>query len=688
MKQWPLNKAYFWETAPFFRILLPFIAGIICYDADLRFPVLYALLLFFVAAAIFIFAAFRKIHHAITFTAIHLAIIVAGWLLSYYYDIRNISNWFGHQTNMTEVFVTTLTKDPQEKDKTFKLEVSVVGSLNEQGLTQTQGKAFVYVYKEQQTPDLKAGDTILIPNNWQTIKNSGNPFEFDYANYCRRNNILYQQFLSAGELVKHNSTAPFDRSITSRAHDYCTKTLEYYVKDATTLGILQAMLIGDEANFDPELRQAYAETGIIHVIAISGSHLTVFFFLISFLLSWIRNKKHQWIKYAIAIPLIWFYVVMAGAPPSAVRAAAMFSLLAIGFMLQKSSNSLNQLLATAFILLCAEPMWIFSVGFQLSFIAVLALVLFYLPIYRWYTPSNKLIKLIWATTAASIAAELLVAPIVIYYFHIFPVLFIVANIIAYCFMGIVLILGMAIILFSLIAPIAKFIAAICTVLTSFFNRIIVFLHELNPRSFGQLQLSELETVVLYIAIVCFAVYFIQKTRRALFIGLAAACVLLTFICYDEWTALHQERIVVYNMNRGSHIEYIKGKQHQIIYTDTTVGIAKKQYTLNAAHTAWRTWETCNRTGTRGLLQIGNKTVLLLAGPIHPEAPISVDYMVLNYPANAVDITLLQKTYRPKLIIVSGHISRRTAEECKKLAVRSHINLHTTALDGAYVIEAL
>lgn len=686
MKQWPLNNAYFWETAPFFRVLLPFIAGIICYDTGVRLPIYYVVLLFIVAGVSFVFTSYRKLYRAIAFISLHLAIALGGWLLSYYQDIRNHPDWFGNQTMGTEAFVGVLEKDPQEKERTYRLEVSITATLEAKSISPSIGKAFIYVYKEKQPPALKTGDTILIPNKWQPIKNAGNPFEFDYAGYCQRNNILYQQFLSSSDLLKLNTNSPAIRTITIRAHDYCMQSLRRYIADTITRGIIQAMLVGDEADFDPELKQAYAETGIIHVIAISGSHLTVIFILISFLLSRIKSKKYHWIKYAVALPFIWFYVLMAGAPPSAVRAAAMFSLLATGFMLQKSNNSLNQLFATAFILLCAEPMWLFSIGFQLSFIAVLGLISFYTPIYRLYKPTNVAVRTIWATIAASLAAELLIAPLVVYYFHVFPVLFIIANIAAYIFMGIVLILGIAIILLSFIPPVATFIALISVFLTKIFNAIVILLQDWNPESFRYLQLSGIETLLLYTIIACSAIYAIRTIRPALLIGLAVTCLLISVLCYDEWIALHQERLVVYNLNRGSHIEYIKGKRHQVLYTDTATNPDKKKYVMNVAHIAWRAWEPDTINNKQAVLQIGNKTVFLLNGPSSLSQKFVADYLVINYPATIKHIIQLQQTYSPKFIIQSGHISRRAAEECKQLAAGLHINLHTTPLDGAYIIE--
>lgn len=686
MKQWPQHKAYFWETAPFFRALLPFIAGILCYDVSgyRHLPVAFWLYPLVAAVVLYSVSAFRKWPGAIRFASLHISLFLGAWALCYSNDIRNDPHWFRRQG--ADAAIAVITKGPLEKDRTYKLELDVTSLLSGDTAMHSTGKAFAYVYKEDVPLSLHTGDTIIIPGKWQLIKNSGNPFEFDYSRYCARNNIYYQQFIAANEIALYGKASPAQQPNTIRIHDACMHILQQHISDRTTLGIIQAMLIGDEANFDPELRQAYSETGIIHVIAISGSHITFFFFFISALLFWIRKKQLQWIKYAIALPLIWFYVMMAGAPPSAIRAAAMFTLLAIGFMLGKRSNSLNQLFAAAFVLLCDQPMWLFSVGFQLSFVAVLSLILLYSPIYGLYKPSNKAMRLLWASIAASLAAEILVAPLVVYYFHIFPLHFLLANIVAYFFMGLIMLLGMAIIALHTIAPLVNALAAFAVYLTTVFNHIISFFRQLNPESFSFLQLSGAETILLYIFIACAAVWFIRKQKPAIFIGLAAVVVFVCLLCIYQWQALHQRRLVVYNLNRGSHIEYISGKHHEVVYTDTLTDAKKKGYAVKPAHTAWYAWRHTS-AHHREWMQIGDRSVLLLNKQPANLDTQQVHHLIINYPAKFADIEALQQQFRPIRIIISGQLSRRQAESYKTQALEKRIPLHITMNDGAYIIES-
>jgi competence protein ComEC len=680
MKKWPSQDVYFWDKAPFFRLLVPLVAGITSYAVLHKFyPVLIVGIL---TAFIAITTAFVRKHTSLTkgayFISLNIALAAAGWLVSYYYDIRNNTDWFAN--NRTDIYAVRIANEPAEKDKTWKLEVDVIGTGNK---TAT-GRAFVYVYKNNLPLLFHDGDTLLLPDKWQRIKTAGNPFEFDYARYCGLNNIYYQQFLSSDEVVLAGQTN--DLPWIRRAHKWCMQQLALYITDKPTLGLMQAMLIGDEANLDPELRQAYSETGIVHIIAISGSHITFFFLIISFLLGWIRHNRWKWLKYLTAIPLIWTYVIMSGAPPSAVRAALMFSVFALGLAFEKQPNNLNQLLAAAFMLLLVNPNWLYAIGFQLSFLAVLSLVLFYKPIHKLYQPTNKVVKGVWAAIAASLAAEILTAPLAVYYFHLFPLLFVVANVLAYLFMGVVLIAGMSLIAISPFASVAKLLAAGITALVKFFNYLVYAMQGLNPQSFRFLQINVLQLAMVFFIITCLSVFLIRQKKAGLFAGLVVVCLLLATICFDEWNALHQQKLVVYNISKVNHIEFIDGNHHSILYSDTTVTPKTKSYVLKPTHTGYKAWRSKPYTGNKELITIGNKTALILNEPINTDMSFPVDYLIVNYKPDDINFETLQKTFTPEQIVFGSNISRSITDRWLTACKQKHIPLYSVLKEGAFEVK--
>jgi len=689
MKRWQTSKVYFWETAPFFRLLLPLITSIVLYDSNwlprvCELTLVSSLCVAMTATIVVLLhtSAIRYMNIA-RITAVCVSIFLAGWLLCYKNDIRNDPKWFGRQGDAVACEARII-QAPLEREKTWKIKVSVDKAYNKGAVTQTKGTAFVYVYKDGQPVQLKEGDVIMLPHKWTAIKNPGNPNEFDYARFCARQQLYYQQFIARSEISIRAGQVQ-NLSVIDQTHQMALQALNRHIKDAATLGLMQAMLLGDERNFDGDLRRSYSETGIIHIVAISGGHIIVFFQIISMLFFWLRNKRYEPLKYLIALPLVCFYVAVAGAPTSAVRAAVMFSLVALGMVLQKEKQPLNQLFATGFLMLLYEPMWLFSVGFQLSFAAVLSLLIFYRPVYRLLIVDNRVLKYLWSAAAASIAAEIVVAPIVIYYFHLFPVTFLVANLVAYIFMSVALFIGLAIIGLSSVPVVANILSLLLTFLVKYFNIAIAFFQRLNPASFRFLYLSGIELLLVYLLIAGCALYIMQKQRYGLSIALAATCLLLSSMVYHKWNCLHQQTFVAYNVGKKSYAELISGDRF-IAYgkgnTDAATDFATKEF-----HTASGAWKSGGNIASNALI-IGNKTILMLHHPLNADtgAHFPVDYLLIDYPVKGYDALQLRQLFHFNKLIITGEQKRYIATRWKDSCDHYGIPVHFTMFDGAFVLK--
>ena len=499
---------------------------------------------------------------------------------------------------------------------------------------------------------------------------------------CARNNIYYQQFVPARDIVIHQyadeSSLPWIR----RVHHWCIRQLEWHIKDRATLGLLKAMLFNDRDMLDGELADAYAQTGIVHIIAISGGHITIFFVLVAFLLGWIRHRKYRWVKYVAAIPLIWLYVVVAGAPPSAVRAATMFSILGIGFALQKRPNGINQLLAAAFLLLMANPMWLYDIGFQLSFVAVLSIMLFYRPVYKLWSPVNRIARMLWGAVAVSIAAEILVAPLVIYYFHLFPLQFIVANVLAYMFMGVILVLGMALIAVSFIYPVAHFVAEVTTVLSNWFNGLVYALQHVNFDVLHRLTLTELQLGLVYIIIAGTAIYLLKNNKKALFTGGIAIVLFLISACVRYMQTLQQEMLIMYNVSKENRIELITGTIATVLNGNDSVNVTTRKFVLEPAHINLHIDEV-RKAEKDNLVRVAGKTVFIVNQPIK-DTLIQVAVVILN--SKYVDVAAIKKVFQPEIIVIPAKVSKDKAETISLEAAQQGIKVHDVRNDGAYILS--
>ncbi len=683
MEQWPLHNATFWETAPFSRILLPLVAGILCYTGlqAVGMPIVWVLVAGIISFALFFITAIRSGKgNPITFILFNISVACSIWSLCYFSDVKHDTNPIG--TDTTGYTLVRIPTTPVVKEKTTRATVQALSVIKDGHALPASGQAYIYLYNSGDLR-LQQGDTLLIPNHWQRITNRGNPFELDYATYCARNNLYYTQMLDADDVVVYGQNAN-KAAIITQMHNWCMQQLDTNIADADTRSLMQAMLLGDDGNLDDTMRQAWAETGIMHYIAISGGNITVFFLIIAGLLWWLRHRKHLWIKYVAALPLVWLYVFIAGAPPSAVRAAIMFSLLAGSLVLQKNNNALNTLLAAAAILLVAQPMWLYSAGFQLSFVAILSLILFYAPVYNLWSPSHIVARKVWQTIAGSLAVEILVAPLIIGYFHLFPLPFLISNVLAFLFMNVVLILGMAIIAFGFLPVVAKAIGWCTVMLTSFFNSIIYGLQDVNPRSFNYLYLGIWQLILVYLVIIGLALFVLRQRKPGLFLSVVAMCALLLLLCIDEYTALHQQRFVAYNMGAVNEIELMTGKQYSVLNTDIHTLTLQKDRTLKAPHAAWRAWQKAP-ADTNKVFTIDGHSLLIINKP-YTTGSFPVDYVIVNMMPGKVDIASLNNVFHPHLLIFGSNYSGSQLTEWQHECHKLHIPVWCTGIKGAFVLS--
>jgi competence protein ComEC len=365
----------------------------------------------------------------------------------------------------------------------------------------------------------------------------------------------------------------------------------------------------------------------------------------------------------------------------------MFSIAGLGFVLQRQQNPLNILFATAFMMLLANPMWLFAVGFQLSFVAVLSLIVFYRPVYRVVHVQNLILRRIWQTAAASIAAEILVAPIIIYYFHLLPAMFLVANVIAYLFLAVGLVAGMLLILLGKITFIAKGLGLLLGLMVQVLNKVIRALQGLNPPSFEHLYLNLPQLIILYVVIACFALFLLRKSKTGLLAGLGATALLLLLLTVDKVKAESQLQFIVYNMSGENYAEVIAGSKFIPILADSVNSSKRKEYARREMHIASGAWQ--EQEGTNGeVVSIGNKNILILDKPIaqlRGGLP-AFDYVLINSPLGQFDIARIKEVFAQNRLVIGSKQKRYIAERWKDSCLKYDIPAHFTQLDGAFVIK--
>lgn len=275
--------------------------------------------------------------------------------------------------------------------------------------------------------------------------------------------------------------------------------------DGSAYAVVAAMALGDKSQLTTELRDAYAISGASHILALSGLHLGIIYTLLSLLLS---RRRWQMVSQIVIIVSIWLFVFLVGLSASVVRSAVMVSIYALLSLGHRDKLSVNTLAFAAIVMLLFNPMVLFDVGFQLSFMAVLATLLFY-PLLEslWSQPfllDHRLFRWLWTMLSVSCAAQIGVAPLIAYYFGRFSCYFLLANLVVVPAAALILYLSLAVLLIPSLAYLLIYIV-------DTLNQLLVSIAALPGASIEGLHPTPLQVWMMYVIIGAVYLLLIRRT---------------------------------------------------------------------------------------------------------------------------------------------------------------------------------
>lgn len=308
----------------------------------------------------------------------------------------------------------------------------------------------------------REGDIILLAAPIDPIANAGNPGEFDAEYFWRTKGIKKMCFVQKEQFIflEHHSPPWITQKLNALREGLVSILKNNLSGDE--LSIALALILGDKTLLDTEVKTSFTNTGAMHVLAVSGLHVGIIMQLLIYFLGIFNRLISRKTAVAIVVGVMWIYAILTGLSPSVLRAVLMFSILVLSQLSERSYSPLNALFFTGFVLCLWNPFTLFDIGFQLSFLAMLGIFLFYKPIEKMLYFENRILIKIWQGTAIGFAAQLMTTPLSLYYFHQFPNYFVLTNIGLMASSGIIL--GGGIVLFGIswLKPLAKLTAWVLT----------------------------------------------------------------------------------------------------------------------------------------------------------------------------------------------------------------------------------
>lgn len=579
----------------FVRILIPYTLGIITFYGRGRdqFFIIFLLLLICILIAI----ATRIISSKspvidqknwLNGFMLHCLFFLEGSLSCVLYDKRNHSDYY---RNISSNFIKLkIVSEPEIKqniilfDALITKSIAITNSLsidNKSKFNFTPASGNLQVIIRIKTADsltLRYGEELLLPCRFSEIAVPQNPFEFDYKNWLATQNIYQKIILSSSELIRINVNSGnrlIQLGLKLRAQQVAL--FREIIKDDNAFAVACTLILGYKADLSSEVVDNYSKTGTIHVLSVSGMHVGLIFLVLNWLMRFLSGKRiANALKTFVILAIIWFYALLTGFSPSVLRAAVMISIYIIAKLFTKNTNSYNIIAFAAFSLLVYNPFFVWDVGFQLSFLAVLGLVYLQPKINRLFTFKLHLLNRLWEAIAMSLAAQLATFPLSIYYFHQFPVYFLLSNLFIILPATLIMYLGILISVLKL-----ECLGALFEWLIVFMNLGLSIISRFPGSVISAIWLNRVELILLCLALALFLISLIELKKKLLLSALVLLIMLQVSFGYKKVQTIHQRKTIRFNLKKNYAVALLRA-QHAILLTDLSPGSKLYHYSVKPA----------------------------------------------------------------------------------------------------------
>jgi len=580
---------------------------------------------------------------------------------------------------------------PTEKPKSILCQVKLLNIVDEQEkVVPLSNKMLLYLQKDSLAQNLQIGQRLLLNVKFTRQNYTGNPEEFDYAKYLSRKGIASSAYVSA----ENWRMLPYQRKTIRFWAEKCRSRLLNIYRENGFCGedfaVLAALTLGEKDFITDELQSDFTSAGVTHVLAVSGLHVGVIYFIVLWLLSlWGGKNKHLKIKNVFVILSLCAYAFITGLSPSVVRSVLMFSLVGIGVMTNRRSLVYNTVFLSAFLMLLFNTDYIFDVGFQLSYAAVLSIISFcpfllgLIKIDRW------LPRKAWELFSVSLSAQLGTMPLTIYYFHQFPNYFWVSNMIIVPLSSFVIYAAVSLFFLSSVPIVGAVSAYVLSVLVKSLNGVVHFISDLPYAVSADLGFGAWQFCFLIFAVVFFMSAFILRRPRRIIYSLTSLVIFFLIGTYEILQTSHDKKIIVFSDKSASVIALQSGRNVSVLATDTLQMSRHVQPYKVRHHLSCDEVVLINETADNGeFFTFGGKTFCVLSqNPFVckdiPEKQINVDYLIIT-PKSKAKFTDISNFISPKNIVLSASVNSWQTKNLKAEFTQEEISFYEVSQSGAFV----
>lgn len=544
------------------------------------------------------------------------------------------------------------------------------------------GKLILNIRKDSTLPLIEVGSQLYVTGTFYKNRKPNNPNQFDYGKYLENQQIYAQVYADANDVKINPIIGKSISYYASKLRNRIIKNLEKNNFNKTELGVVVALILGQQQDISQEVIRDYQYAGAVHVLSVSGLHVGCILLFITFLLKPIPNtKRGSFIKLIIVILSLWIFGILAGLAPSVVRSVTMFSFVAVGMFLRRSINIYNTLLTSALLILLIKPSFLFDIGFQLSYVALFFIVWLQPLLTSIWTPNNKLVSYFWDIITVSFAAQIGTFPLSIYYFHQFPGLFFITNIVI--LPGLSIILGIGVVVMLLAAFNVVWIPLMKVLEWSiwFLNKIISWVASFEDFIFKDISLTSAMMWSCYFVVIGLVLWFKKPTFKKLAFSFIAILSLQLFSLYANYSSQKNNEFIVFNKKKVTIITERLGNKVTLYSNDSILKTSDDNLALKSYLVA-NFCKVEKKKNLSNLYYFKDKKILLIDSSavfLEEEQP---DVVIITS-SPKINLERMLQSWKPKQIVVDATNFKSYIKVWRETCRKEKIPFHDTSEKGFY-----
>lgn len=666
---------HFWRQNPLFRPALAFTLGIILYDTRGWDPFWLLHLGLFVSAQLFWqrFDPWKRVSGTLPCIFLLLGASFHSWQPA-----------FEEAPPDEKIYLLEIHSEPVLKEKTTACEAQILGydSLGT-SLTMNAIRIKLLFYEDSMAVTLLPGDRLLVSGKLKKISAPLNPNTFDYAAFMERHGVFYQLGLTPGEWKLYDRTPSIVR-LAIQWRNMALSVYEKRISDPENKAIIKALICGYVQELVPEIRDVYVKSGTMHMLSVSGMHVGILLIILGRTLFWLKNPV---VKNILLILILWLYALLTGLSPSVMRAVSMCTLYLIGESIHKKHSTWNAVAFALLGLLAWDTHFLFNAGFQLSFLALCGILL--------VTSGNvtagpgwkeKVKAWLRSYLAMSLSAQLATSPVAIYYFHQFPVYFLIGNLLIVPLAAPMMYAGLLLLVLEPFPFLAEGCAWFLNMLLGLCQYVALEIAELPGASFGNIQWNMLLVFSLYILLIGFVLKVKIGQDRGLFLGSILLCFSAVYSSFHLYERKNQSGLIVYSVYGKSACDLYAG--NRMMYFGDSLEETETRFSLQPFRNAkgleelvpveetQHAWGTSLRMDSLRILRFWGRGSWEL-----PSSPIPT-VLILEKDAECRPADLLDSVNFCN-IVLAGNLSWKSRKYWLEHARELNIPIHDVRVDGAF-----